>query len=231
MLNAQISPAPSQIPMINTILFDMDGLLLDTEPLWGQSMLRIAAQHGIPITPGRFKETTGLRIYEVCDHWALHFPWEGKSAHEVAEEILDDIIALSKEQGRVMPGVAELLALLEKGRYKIGLASSSPLRMIEALTEHFGIRDKFHCITSADAVALGKPHPAVFLACAESMGAKHYECVVLEDSVNGVIAGKAARMKVIAVPDALHFDDPRFSIADMKLASLEYLDEALLRQL
>lgn len=217
--------------MINTVLFDMDGLLLDTEPLWGQSMLRVAARNKIPIGPDRFKDTTGLRIYEVCDYWAMHYPWQGKSSLEVAEEILDDIIELSKQQGSVMAGVINLLDVLTENGYKIGLASSSPLRMIEALVEHFGIRGKFHCITSADAVDLGKPHPAVFLHCAASLGAKAHECVVLEDSVNGVIAGKAARMKVIAVPDELHFDDPRFSIADRKLSSLELLDREMLLSL
>jgi len=210
--------------MINTVLFDMDGLLLDTEPLWGESMWRIANKHEIPITAGRFKDTTGLRIYEVTDHWALHFPWKGKSALEVAEEILDDIIELSKLRGSVMPGVLALLDLLDANGYKIGLASSSPLRMIEALVTHFNIRERFHCITSADAVEWGKPHPAVFLHCAESLQSMPYECVVLEDSVNGVIAGKAARMKVIAVPDALHFDDPRFAVADLKLQSLHDID-------
>lgn len=217
--------------MINTVLFDMDGLLLDTEPLWGQSMMRVAEKHQIPITPGRFKDTTGLRIYEVCDHWALHFPWKGKSSAEVAEEILDDIIALSQEQGAVMAGVHRLLDMLANNGFKIGLASSSPLRMIEALIQHFGLREKLHAVVSADAVSLGKPHPAVFLHCAALLGVSAHECLVLEDSVNGVIAGKAARMKVIAVPDAYHFDDPRFSIADQKLASLEYLDLELLQQL
>lgn len=207
----------------------MDGLLLDTEPLWGESMFRVANRHKIDITRKRMSETTGLRIYEVTDHWARHFPWEGKTAHEVAEEILDDIIALSKTNGRVMKGVVSLLELLAANQYKIGLASSSPLRMITALVEHFGIRDHFHAIISADAVALGKPHPAVFLHCAEVLNAQPHECLVLEDSVNGIIAGKAARMKVIAVPDLLHFDDPRLSIADQKLQSLEDLDLELLR--
>lgn len=217
--------------MINTVLFDMDGLLLDTEPLWGQSMMQVAERNKINITRGKFKDTTGLRIYEVCDHWAIQYPWVGKSSHEVAEEILDDIISLSKEKGSVMAGVHNLLDLLSAEGYKIGLASSSPLRMIEALTAHFGIRDRFHEIVSADAVALGKPHPAVFLHCASLLGALPHQCLVLEDSVNGVIAGKAARMKVMAVPDAMHFDDPRFTIADQKLASLELLDLTLLRSL
>ncbi len=210
--------------MINTVLFDMDGLLLDTEPLWGESMMRVAKKHKIPITHERFKETTGLRIYEVTDHWAIHYPWEGKSSKEVAEEILDDIIATSKQSGTVLKGVEQALQLLKKHNYKIGLASSSPKHMIDALVNHFGLTDYFDCITSADVVELGKPHPAVFLHCASTLGSKPNECLVLEDSVNGMIAGKAARMKVIVVPDELHFDDPRFSLADAKLKSLEDFD-------
>lgn len=215
---------------INTVLFDMDGLLLDTEPLWGESMLRIAEKHGIPITHDRFKETTGLRIYEVTDYWAARYPWQGRSATEVAEEILDDIIDLSKSRGSVLKGVLQTLELLKENDFKIGLASSSPARMIHALTDHFDITNYFDCITSADVVELGKPHPAVFLHCADSLRAKPIECMVLEDSVNGMIAGKAARMKVVVVPDANHFEDPRFALADAKLSSLEDFDMELLKR-
>jgi mannitol-1-/sugar-/sorbitol-6-/2-deoxyglucose-6-phosphatase len=217
--------------MINTVLYDMDGLLLDTEPLWGESMLRIAMKHNIPITREKFKETTGLRIIEVTEYWSIKYPWEGNTYTEVAEEILDDIIETSKEKGSVLNGVEASLKMFKANNFKTGLASSSPSRMIHDLVEHFGIHHYFDVITSADAVDLGKPHPAVFLHCAEALGSKPIECVVLEDSVNGVIAGKAARMKVIAVPDIIHFDDPRFTIADAKLKSLEDLDMELVRRL
>ncbi|XZF16178.1 hexitol phosphatase HxpB [Chitinophagaceae bacterium MMS25-I14] len=217
--------------MINTVLFDMDGLLLDTEPLWGESMLRIAEKNKIPISAGLFKETTGLRIYEVTDYWSVKYPWEGTTAKEVADEILDDIIALSKLKGRVLPGVEGALKMLKANHFKIGLASSSPALMIDALVSHFGIKEYFDCITSADVVELGKPHPGVFLHCAAELGASPLECLVLEDSVNGMIAGKAARMKVVAVPDAFHYDDPRFAIADVKLRSMEDFSLEMVRSM
>jgi len=216
---------------ITTAIFDMDGLLLDTEPLWAKSMLKVAENYGIPMNLQRLKETTGLRIYEVTEYWSEKYPWQGSSARQVADEILDDIIASSKAVATIMDGVEQTLILLKKNNYKIGLASSSPQHMIDALVDHFNLRHYFHCISSADVVALGKPHPAVFLHCAECLGSKPGECVVLEDSVNGMIAGKAARMKVIVIPDALHFDDPRFALADRKLTTMADLDLELLKSL
>ena len=216
---------------INTVLFDMDGLLLDTEPLWGESMLRVAQQHNIGITADRLKETTGLRIYEVTDYWSHKYPWEGASSEKVADDILDDIIELSKEKGRVMPGVIRSLELLKANCYKIGLASSSPERMIDELIAHYDIKKYFDEVTSADKVELGKPHPAVFLHAAKELKANPLECVVLEDSMNGLIAGKAARMKVIMVPDVLNFHKPELEMADAKLTSLEDFDLGLLQSL
>lgn len=201
----------------------MDGLLLDTETLWGLSMWAVANKHGIVIAPERFAETTGLRIHQVCEHWSRHYPWQGASADEVAEEILDDIIERAKTHGRVMPGVERLLVQAEDAGFRIGLASSSPLRMIEALVKHYGLWDRFRAVTSADGLQYGKPHPEVFLKCAEQLEAKPHECLVLEDSVNGCIAGKAALMKVVAVVEARNWEDPRFAVADFKIRSLEDL--------
>lgn len=209
---------------IDTVIYDMDGLLLDTEPLWGTSMLSVAQKHNIPITSAQFKETTGLRIYEVTDHWSVHYPWHGKSSKEVADEILHEIIAASKTHASVLKGVEQSLQLLRANGIKVGLASSSPAHMIHELVNHFDLTKYFDVITSADAVELGKPHPAVFLHCAAALGSRPTRCLVFEDSINGMIAAKAARMKVIVVPDQLHFDDPRFSIADGKLQSLEHFD-------
>lgn len=217
--------------MIDTVLFDMDGLLLDTEPLWGESMLRVANTHGIPITADKFKETTGLRIYEVTDYWSRKYHWEGSTPVQVADEILDDIIAVSKQKGNVMPGVITAIDLLKTNNIKISVASSSPMRMIDELLIHFNIKSLFDDVTSADVVEFGKPNPGVFLHSAMNMGAHPLQCVVLEDSVNGMIAAKSARMKVVIVPDKAHYDKPEFALADAKLRSLEEFDIDLLKRL
>lgn len=210
--------------MIDSVIFDMDGLLLDTEPLWGISMLRIVERYNIPIQAHQFKETTGLKIHEVVAYWAIKYPWVGPSIAEVAEEIVDDIITLSKKEGKLMPGVLSLLEILKTKGYKMGVATSSPSRMLNELITHFQIKDYFLELSSADTVGFGKPHPAVFLHCATLLNSNPLNCVVLEDSFNGVIAAKAARMRVIAVPDEQHYEDPRFSAADRVIKSLEYLD-------
>ena len=207
--------------MIDTAIFDMDGLLLDTEPLWGKSMERIAKRHQIPVMPHQFKETTGLKIHEVVAYWAIKYPWKGADVHQVAEEIIDDIIALSKDEAKVMPGVIALLNQLQEKGFKIGVATSSPIRMLQELIHYFELNSFFTELSSADTVGFGKPHPAVFLHCAAQLHSNPLNCVVFEDSFNGIIAGKAARMKVIAVPDPAHYDDARFVIADKKLRSLE----------
>ncbi len=215
--------------MIQAVIFDMDGLLLDTEPLWGTSMLEVAGKNNIPITREKFRETTGLRIYEVTEHWAAYYPWEGKSAADVAEEILDHIIASARDNATVMSGVIKTLELLKQKGLKIGLASSSPSRMINELVAHFGLTHYFDVITSADVVELGKPHPAVFLHCARSLGVRPTDCMVLEDSVNGMIAAIAARMKVTVIPASHDYNDPRFLLADNKLVSMDDFNELLLR--
>lgn len=208
---------------IDTVIFDMDGLLLDTEPLWSKSMQLISARHHIPVQPYQFKETTGLKIQEVVAYWAIKYPWQGAGVAEVSEEIIDTIIALSKTEGRVMPGALSLLKNLKSQHFKIGVATSSPIRMLQELIHFFDLQEYFIELSSADTVGFGKPHPGVFLHCAAQMNSTPLNCMVLEDSVNGTIAAKAARMSVIAIPDPAHYEDPRFAIADKKVRSLEDL--------
>lgn len=212
--------------MLTAAIFDMDGLLLDTEPLWGLSMQKVAHSFGLDIQPHQFRYTRGLRIFEVTKFWQEHFDWPSSlDSKVVAEAILDDIIALAKEKGRVMPGVSECLQFFRKKHMKIALATSSPMRMVQELIPYFGLADEFDQLNSADHTQYGKPHPEVFLQCAAALSVSPWKCLVFEDSVNGMVAAKAACMKVVVVPEKTQFDDPRFGLADVRLNSLEKFDD------
>lgn len=207
-------------------IFDMDGLLLDTEPLWGVSMLKIARHYQVPGGPNFFKHTTGLRIYEVTEYWAEKFPWPGTaSPRQLADEILDDIIALAKKEGAIMPGAIACLEWMRRKNIKIGLATSSPTRMMQELIDHFGLNTYFDVLTSADTALSGKPHPEVYLQCAHALIEMPWNCVAFEDSVNGMVSAKAARMKVVAVPEPARLADPKFGLADLVIPSLENFTE------
>lgn len=90
----------------------------------------------------------------------------------------------------------------------------------------FDLRDQFDALASAEKLPYSKPHPQVYLNCAEMLGVSPLNCVALEDSVNGMIASKAARMRSIVVPEHENFADPRYVLADVKLSSLEQLTAA-----
>ena len=110
----------------------------------------------------------------------------------------------------------------------MALASSSSMSLIEAVVDKLNIRMYFDVLWSAEFEPYGKPHPGIFLTTAAKLQVDPKECIVFEDSINGVISAKAARMKCIAIPEEATFNDPRFAIADSKLRSLkEYQLEAL----
>src|SRR5690606_35702669 len=115
--------------------------------------------------------------------------------------------------------------------FKTGLASSSPMELIQTVVGHLGIRPYFQAFYSAENEAYGKPHPAVYLACAQELGSSPLQCIAFEDSITGLIAAKAARMKTVAVPEAHRRSDPRYVLADMRLSSLKEFTESSLHLL
>lgn len=204
-------------------IFDMDGLLLDTEPLWGESMLEVANKHEVNIRSDFFKYTTGLRINEVTAFWQYKFGWKsGISPDNMANEIVENIIERSILKGRVMPGVINLLEDLKSNHVPLGVATSSPSVMMHTLLEHFNLKSYFNALVSAEYVGYGKPHPAVYIKCADEIGIEPFKCVAFEDSINGMVAAKAARMQVVVVPDEYNFDKEGYGLADLKIQSLRF---------
>ena len=211
-------------------IFDMDGLLVDSEPLWDQAELDVIASLGVDISRRHeLPDTLGLRIDMVVDLWFAQQPWNGPSRQEVTERIITRAIALVEETKPLLPGVREAVALCKSQGLKVGLASASPLHMLEKVLIMFDLRSSFDALASAEKLPYSKPHPQVYLDCAAKLGIDPINCVALEDSVNGMIASKAARMRSIVVPAHENQDDPRFVLTDVKLASLTELTAAHLR--
>ncbi|PUZ29503.1 hexitol phosphatase HxpB [Chitinophaga parva] len=214
--------------MINTVIFDMDGLLIDSEPLWAEAMQEVFAKLGVNLTKEQYAQTTGLRTQEVVTYWHNHFKWESDSPDKVTNDILDTVTRKILEKGRPMEGMQYILDFFRQRPFKIGLASSSPMRLIDAVLDHFNIRSYFDAVTSAEFESNGKPHPAVYISCAKALGSDVLQCLAFEDSAAGMTAAKAARMKVVVVPDEHVRAQPRFGLADIRLKSLlEFNEETL----
>lgn len=205
---------------MQAIIFDMDGVLIDSEPLWKIAEVEAFAKVGLDLTFTDCEETVGLRIDEVVQMWHDKVKWTSKTVKEVETDIVDILIREIRTQGKALPGVFEALSRFQKAGYKIGLATSSYQRIIEVVVEKLEIAQFFDVMHSAEHEVNGKPHPAVFLNCANKLNVHPKDCLVIEDSFNGVLAAKSARMKVVAIPEKSHQPDPRLIIADTVLDSL-----------
>lgn len=212
--------------MIHAAIFDMDGLLIDSEPLWHRAEIKVFATVGLHLTEQDCRETTGVRIDEVVRLRHRQQPWSNKTLELVEQEIMQEVERLAITEGKALPGVYELIERLSASSIPLAVASSSSLRMIEAVLKHLGIRERFSLFFSAVDEAHGKPHPAVYLRTAQALGVEPHHCLAFEDSIPGVRSAHAAGMKVIAVPDAHHYEHEEFGIADGKYRSLvDFLHE------
>lgn len=206
---------------MKAVIFDMDGVLIDSEPLWKIAEVEAFQKVGLDLTTTDCEETVGLRIDQVVEMWHKRVGWTNKTVKEVENDIVDILIREIRAQGKALPGVHQALEQVQSRGYKIGLATSSYNRIIDVVVDRLAIAPYFEVMHSAEDERHGKPHPDVFLNCAEKLNVHPTECLVIEDSFNGLVAAKAARMKAIAVPEKTHQEDLRLNIADKILDSLE----------
>lgn len=206
--------------MFQAAIFDMDGLLIDSEPLWHKAEIEVFATVGLCLTPEQCRETTGVRIDEVVRLRHRQQPWYNKSVEQVAREIMEEVQRLAVTEGQALPGVYAVLEEFATGGVPMAVASSSPLPMIVAIMEHLGINHYFKTLCSAADEIHGKPHPAVYLNAARQLDVAAERCLAFEDSIPGVQSAHNAGMTVIAVPDAHHFARPEFDVAVRKLHTL-----------
>ena len=205
---------------IKAVIFDMDGVLIDSEPLWRVAMIKGFNDIGVEFTDEDCRKTTGMRFKEVVQHWFNHHNITHSTPIHLNDTVINNLIELIHRDGKAMKGVIEVLDFLRTKKFPIGLATSSNHILIEAVLTKTQTALYFNEVVSAEFLQHGKPHPEVFLKCAENLKIAPENCLVIEDSVNGVLAGKAAGMTVIAVPDEEHKNDPRFEVADFRLNNL-----------
>jgi sugar-phosphatase len=202
------------------VIFDMDGVLIDSEPLWKIAMQKVFDAIGCKLTKKDFQQTVGLRIDEVIEYWYGVAPWEKYSVKEVETQIMSEMVRLIHENGEPLPGVRETIAFLKEKGIKIGLGTSSFTVLIEAVLNTLELTESFDFVHSAEDEAYGKPHPAVYLTVAKELAEKPTDCLVIEDSVTGIIAGKAARMTVVAIPEKTHEVNPKIILADYEFEDM-----------
>lgn len=205
---------------IKAVIFDMDGLLIDSEPLWQEAGKATLQNLGYTLTTEQYHTSTGLRTEEWIDYWFRHFQIDQSLASDAISTILQKAIENILERGAMFPGAEEIIQTFKKEGHKIGLATSSPMEVVDTALTKFSLAQHFDVISSAGNLPYGKPHPQVYLQCAEQLDVSPLECVAFEDSFNGMIAAKAARMKCVVVPAMSDFEHPKWAAADMKLKSL-----------
>ena len=216
---------------LNTVIFDMDGLLIDSEPLWGEAADEIFQRYGVQLTKAQYATTTGMRTREFVEWWFHHFKIDASHNAIAEQDILNTVVEKVLLKGKPMQGVEHIFNFFISRNFKIGLASSSGMPLIDVVVDKLGIRNYLHAISSAADLPYGKPHPQVFLNCAEKLNSHPRECICFEDSFNGMIAAKAAVMKCVVVPAAHESQHIKFNAADLKLSSLQNFNELLLHTL
>ncbi|WP_298772798.1 hexitol phosphatase HxpB [uncultured Shewanella sp.] len=220
-------------PDIHAVIFDMDGVLIDSEPLWQRVEFDTMTALGLPITYEDTLQTTGLRIDQLVEYWYKRYPWpdyqrkgkhsEENSNHAIAERIINQAIITINQNAKPMHGVIEALDYCQAHGLKIGLATSSPSIMIKTVLTKLNITHYFEVTTSAEHLAHGKPHPEVYLNCADALGVSPHHCLAIEDSFNGLIAARAANMHTIAIPAPEQQHLPKWIVAHQQLANLTEL--------
>jgi HAD superfamily hydrolase (TIGR01509 family) len=186
---------------IAAVIFDYDGLIVDSERLEADLVIEALAEWDVTVTYEDFGHLFGT--VDADDEWErLVGTWCGRSAAEL-ESIVRPRITPLKEQQPLLPGVREVLDAVEARGLKIGLGTGNSLDVLERRLGRHGIFDRFHTVVTRAEVDRGKPAPDIFLEVARRLDVAPTACLVLEDSVHGCEAAMAAGMRVIACPSVV----------------------------
>ena len=211
------------------MIFDVDGLLVESEEYWNRARRDYVAAYGRVWTDADQRNVMGLNSVEWAHYIRTHFDVDVPD-EELIADVKERLLGLYREHVPVLPGAVEAVRMLAP-LYPLGVASSSPRTIIEAVLVSLGIRALFAAVVSSDEVTRGKPSPDVYLEAARQLGVDPLQVAVFEDSLNGVRAAKAAGMMVIGVPNRQFGAPGDAAAADVVLPSLEDFRPDLLERL
>ena len=216
--------------MITAVLFDLDGVLIDSEPVWERVRRDFAESRGGTWSGEIQRRMMGARTADWSG--ALSELVGGSVSPETAAEMV--IAQLAEEYRRdppLIPGAVEAVRGLA-AEFRLGLVSGSPQVLIGLLLQLLDLTDCFEVAMSADDVARGKPHPDPYLELARRLRVDPHDCAVVEDSGNGIRSGHAAGSRVIAIPRGLHQPDAEtLRLAAVVLPDIEALKPEVVRRI
>jgi HAD superfamily hydrolase (TIGR01509 family) len=203
------------------VIFDMDGLLLDTETLWHESETDLFAQYGVEFTWDDKMAVIGTSYAFTAGYFADRLGLPRERGPELVEEMIRLMHERVLRQVEARPGAVELVERLRVlDGVRLGLASNSPRFLLDAALATAGLTQAFEVTVSSDDVEHSKPAPDIYLLACERLGVEPSEALALEDSPSGIAAAKAAGLTCIAVPQ---FAETDVSAADRVVDSLEEL--------
>ncbi|MEE9213304.1 MAG: HAD family phosphatase [Thermodesulfobacteriota bacterium] len=205
--------------MIKAVIFDMDGVMVDSEYLWERAETILLSRRNIEYNDQYRDQIVGLNQNDsgklLIETFSLN-----ESIEKVISERIDILFELYDNQLKLNTGLINLLEKLKINNFLLAVASSSPKKVVRYVVDKFKLSNYFHAIISGDNAAEGKPHPEIYLKTAQELSTAPKSCVAIEDSINGLISAKEAGMYCIAVPDK-RLSQNLFKKADMILCSLD----------
>lgn len=206
---------------ISVVIFDMDGVIINSEPIWREAEMRVFATHNVYLSEEDCRTTMGLKLDEVINHWNSIYPGKINNPENLKNEIIKEVIHLITLKGAAIQGLYDLINTIQKLGLSLALASSSYMEIINAVLHKLNLIKVFKVVHSAEFELYGKPHPAIYISTLSKLNVYPENAIAIEDSLNGVKSAKSAGIKTICIPDDTDITNPAFSIADYRIQKLQ----------
>jgi mannitol-1-/sugar-/sorbitol-6-/2-deoxyglucose-6-phosphatase len=214
---------------MKAVIFDMDGVIIDSEPLWQIAEREVFSSLGVNVDDKFCEITKTMTTTEVTKFWYNKSPWQNWNLQEVEQMVVSRVADLIEKRECEISGVKELVKRLKSKGFKLGLATNSPVVIIPVVLRKVGVSDLFDAISSAESEENGKPDPAIYLRTSEKLNVSPQNCIVIEDSYSGMLAAKRAGMTVVAFTNGhkeVNLSNADYTIESFGNFDLEIFDEA-----